>query len=613
MFDAYSVAVKLSLVNHISPSLAAIIGHFKQANSEAQRTQRHLTDIEQKLKNIKGMAVAGGALLTVGLGGLYSLKGPYEEAKKLAQAQANFQTLNLSAHENAQAFAKAASMSQKILGTNITDNVKAIHDLHTAFGDLHHALETSDDFAMYSIAAKVRNGGHDVEGLTYNAVKALEHRGGSVINDSATFRDELNRQSKVYFGSNGKVSASDFFHASQTGKMAYSLYDKDYLYGQFAAFMQAKSGSTAGTSGMTAFSSLVGGHMDNKAKGFLANLGLLELHVGPQAKQMRAALEKQIGSDPEMHKALKGMHILAPITAGMSDANSELFAHRPDKFINDVLVPAIRKRYGMDLSDQQIALLITKNFNRNTGDFLSEHVINKNKFEKDTGIFGKSMGFADAYKMYMKSPEGAELAAGEAWKNFLTLIGTVYLPVVTKGLQKLAGVLAWFTKVGHEHPKVMKFIVGGFITLFAVLAGAGIIALVVAGVSALAAVLGIAGPVILAITAGVAALAGALWAFWDDIVAIWDKAKEIAANVFTSIGNTEQASTGQIPDLPSVAPNGSNKTIQVHTQVNLDGRPVGQILTKHQERSIMYQQPTGPRLSDPNMSFVPLNGSFNNG
>jgi hypothetical protein len=222
-FDSYAVAIKLSLVNEVSKGIAAITTDFGALNSVVSNAQGKLGELHGQLANIQKMGTIGGGVAALGFGGLDLLKGPYEEAKKLAQAKTDFENLNLSAYDNSTAYAHAAAMSHKLLGTNITDNIKQINDLHTAFGDLHHALKSSDDYAKYVFAAKVANGGHEVAGLANDSVKALEQRGGKVINDDDTFKDELRRQSQVYFGSKGKVSGKDFFAASQTGGMAYSF------------------------------------------------------------------------------------------------------------------------------------------------------------------------------------------------------------------------------------------------------------------------------------------------------------------------------------------------------------------------------------------------------
>jgi len=474
-FDSYAVAVNLSLVNGVSRGLATIITDLGLFNKGVAGAKSNLTEFHDQMAKLKSLGVIGGGVAALGFGGLDLLKGPYEEAKKYMQAKTDFENLNLSALDNAEAYAQAAAMSHKILGTNLADNIKQINDLHTAFGDLHHALRSSDDYAKYVFAAKVANGGNEVNGLANDSVKALEQRGGKVINDDATFKEELKRQSQVYFGSKGKVGGKDFFAASQTGGMAYTLYDKDYLYGEFAAFMQAKSGSTAGTAGMTAFSSLIGGHMDNKAKGFLADLGMLQVGV---SKAQVALVNDAVGSlaMPDKEKA-KLMKAMMPITGGLKDQYLDIAAHRPDVLINDYLVPAIRKKYGMTLTDEEVGMLVTKNFNRGTSKDLGELIVNHLKFVKDANIFANAKDYGGAYDSYLKSPEGAETAAAESWKNLSTMIGVTFIPTITAGLGSLAHGLDGLSQWTEQHPNLTKDLTYGFIALGSAMAIGGSITL----------------------------------------------------------------------------------------------------------------------------------------
>ncbi|MBX9901255.1 MAG: hypothetical protein K2Y28_10795 [Burkholderiaceae bacterium] len=480
MFDAYKVAVKLSLVNHVSTGLLAIAGQMSVLHRSSMQVQGSLTGIEQKLHKIKTLGLIGGGLAAVGFGSLSLLKGPYEEAKKLAQAKANFETLNLSSGENQEAFAKAAAQSQKILGTNITENVKAIHDLHTAFGDLHHAIGSADTFAKFSFVAKIMNGGKPVEGLVYSAAKALEHRGGKVMNDNLAFQSELDLMQRVYLGSRGKVNPNEFFHASQTGKLAYTLMSKEELYGPFAAFMQAKTGTTAGTAQMTFASSFIGGHMTNKAKGFLADLGLWQ--EGASKKRLEIMQDITKSMSPEQRKS---MGMLTPTSGGLKDEYVGLAVGSTSKFVQDVLVPAIRKKYGMDMSDEKMATMLMSNFNRNTSDVMGEYIVNALKFRKDTAIFNSSKGGDSAYEHYLKSPLGAEEASAEAWRNLTTVIGSVYLPKITQGLLSLAGSLTKLSGWLDAHPNLTKTLVWGFTALAGAMAFGGTVLLLTAGVKGL--------------------------------------------------------------------------------------------------------------------------------
>jgi hypothetical protein len=434
MFEAFKIGVKISLINHAALGLAALGKDF-------MRTEAQAAALQKRIDSINKQAMKGGLMLGLGAGIAGMLKGPYEQAKKLEQERQKFAALNLSASDNAMAFAKAQELAHKNLGSTIGDNIALIRDLHTALGDLPGALRMSEDFQKFSIAARVQNDGKPVEGLVYNAVKALEHRGDKVAQNPAEMRRELDMMSKVYFGTGGKVSPSDYFHASQTGKLAYTLFDPEFLYGQFAAFMQAKTGPTSGTESMTYISSLLGGHMDNKGKGFMTSLGLWDMSVSPQAKLVQKAINDAINKDPAIKGTLKKMHMLTPIVGGLPAEYIDMAAHRPDEFIQKVVAPRIRQRFGMDLTDDQVAGIIMRNLNRSTSDFIGSFITSQHKYEKDARIFGNAKGFGAAYQQYIKSPEGAEIAAEAAWTNFLALFGSVYLPVITGGLLKLAGAL----------------------------------------------------------------------------------------------------------------------------------------------------------------------------
>jgi hypothetical protein len=453
-FEAYKIGIKISLINHVSTGLGIMAGDFTKAERKALLLENRLKRIQ--LEGIKLKGVMGGMMFGAGAAGMMLLKGSYEEAKKLAQAQADFKNLNLSALDNSRVFGVATNLSHKTLGTTITNNIKLIQDLHTATGDLNKSLRLSGAYSQFSVAARVQNGGQDVDNLVLTSIKALEHRGDKVVQSPVALQQELHRQSQVFFATKGRVSPSDYFHLSQTGKMAYTLADSDFLYGPMAAMMQAKTGQTTGTAQMTTLSSLIGGHMTNKAKGFLRGMGLWDDQTSPLAK----GLKDLINNDPLVKKLIAAQGDVSIQSGGLPAYAAAMAAGNTDKFTREILVPAIRKKYG-NLSDEQIGLMLTKQFNRNTADDLSFWVLNAQKVKKDTGIINKSNGFGGAYRSYLKTPEGAEEAAGAAWKNFLAMFGSVYLPVITKGLLKLAGVLNSLSIAVKQHPRLFKGIVIG--------------------------------------------------------------------------------------------------------------------------------------------------------
>jgi hypothetical protein len=601
MFEAYKIGIRLSLVNHASMGLLALSKDFMKTEEQAARLQK-------RIDSIKNQALKGGLMLGLagGIGGL--LKAPYEEAKKLEQERQKFAVLNLSAADNAKAYAQAQTLAHKNLGSTIGENIALIADLHTALGDLPGALRMSEDFQKFSIAAKVQNDGKPVEGLVYNAVKALEHRGDRVAQNPLEMKRELGMMSQVYFGSRGKVGPNDYFHASQTGKLGYTLFDPEFLYGQFAAFMQAKTGPTAGTAAMTYVSSLLGGHMDNKAKGFMTSLGLWDMTVSPQAKLMQKAVNDAITKDPSIAGTLKKMHMLTPVIGGLAPEFIDMASRRPDEFIQKVVAPRIRERYGLNLTDEQVAGIVMRNFNRNTADFIGSFITSEHKYEKDARIFGNAKGFSAAYQQYIKSPEGAEIAADAAWKNFLAVFGSVYLPVITQGLLKLAGGLDSLAQAVERHPTAFKALAyslglvsiglglrGGGLLLSAAIRGLGLALAFetaggAAGIMKLAGAIGGASKVALAgsltallspvglAVAALATLAAAIYAFRPMTQSEIDSYKT-DGGVKLSAGAQARINAGEGVS-PYIGQRGGANG-QMAGTVNLDGHKVGTFMADH--------------------------------
>lgn len=622
MFEAFKIGVKISLVNHAALGLAALAKDF-------MRTEEQAALLQKRIDSINKQAVKGGLMLGLGAGIAGMLKGPYEQAKKLEQERQKFTALNLSAADNALAFAKAQDLAHKNLGSTIGENIALIRDLHTALGDLPGALRMSEDFQKFSIAARVQNDGKPVEGLVYNAVKALEHRGDKVAQNPAEMRRELDLMSKVYTGSGGKVGPSDYFHASQTGKMAYTLFDPEFLFGQFAAFMQAKTGSTAGTSAMTYVSSLLGGHMDNKGKGFLTSLGLWDMTVSPQAKLMQQAVNDQIAKDPSIASALKKMHMLTPIVGGLAPQFIDMASRRPDEFIQKVIAPRIRERFGMDLTDEQVAGIIMRNFNRNTSDFIGSFITSQHKYEKDARIFGNAKGFGAAYQQYIKSPEGAEIAADAAWKNFLAVFGSLYLPVITGGLLKLAGALDSLSQTVEKHPAIFRALSyaliglsgalmfrGTVLILTAALRGLGLALAMqaVGGMAGLAKITGLIGGAskfslfgaigMLANPIGIAVLAlgtlvAAAYAFRPMTQGEVDAAKTDGGVKLTP-GAQARINAGELGNGPNVRTGAGGTTVTVHAV--MDGTPIHTKVVQTIVRKTSASLGTG--FFDPNASPI---------
>ncbi|MBU9823199.1 hypothetical protein J1782_25235 [Rahnella sp. BCC 1045] len=526
--EAYKVAVKVSLTENVTAGLLAISRKFGDTNKQAQLFQERMAQIGK-------MTLAGGALVGVGLMITKGLDATIKAANDLVKAQNDFKTLNLTVQENAQVNSTAQNVSHQILGTTIAGNIRLIQDLHTALGDLHHSIELAPMFAKYESTIGMALGEHAKDGMVNAAARALEHRGGAVVNNPAEFQKELEWMSQVQLASKGRVSPKDFLSASQSGKMAYTLLDPQYLYGAFSGLMSMNGGFQSGTALMTTFSSLIGGHMDKKAKGFLADLGMSEESVSKDRMTMMKNAMK--GMSPEDRKiymqSLGGESLLS---GGLKPEYVKMFSN-PDQ-LAAVMADKIRARFGKNLTDTEVAEMIAKNFNRNTGGFLGQHILNAQKLRKDAAIFRHSQDFGAAYDTYLNSPDGAGMALSSAWTNFKAVLGMQLIPMLTSATMGMAKFVDTLSKLAEDHPLLTKFgmyaaavtagltIISGGVMLL----GATIMAARLVGslgvVSSFATLLG--GPVVWAIVAA----AGASYLLYKN----WDKIKPEAKKMGDEFG-----------------------------------------------------------------------------
>ncbi|WP_096150192.1 hypothetical protein [Enterobacter asburiae] len=456
--EAYKVAVRLSLTENVTAGLIGLSRHFATAENSA-------ANLRSQLALIGKMTAVGGGLLAVGGVLTKGLDSALKSAREVAKAQADFKTLNLTTAENASVYNTAANLTHKTLGSSIAGNIKLIQDLHTAFGDLHHALDTAPAFTKYETAVKMALGEKSADGMVNAAAKALEHRGGKVVNDPKEFEKELNMMSQVQFATKNRVSPRDFLLASQTGKMAYALMDPEYLYGKFAGLMSMSSGDRVGTAAMTYFSSIISGRMDKKAKGFLADLGLYEEGVSKaRLDLMKKAMNGMSPEDRKLYlQSVGGESILS---GGLKSQYVKMAVERPDQFA-DLLAERIRQVHGKDLTDDQV-LDVAKHFNRNTGDYLGQLLKNKTKLEKDTNVFRHSMQFDSAYNNYLNSPDGASTALSTSWTNLKAVIGLQLLPTVNKLTLGLAKLFDKMSEFAEKNPTLTKM------ATYAIAAAAGL-------------------------------------------------------------------------------------------------------------------------------------------
>lgn len=635
MFDAYRVAVRLSIVGGAATALAGITAAMRQLNTHAQTAQRGMGGVNQQLialrhnlTQIRAMTVTGGALTIAGGMALGSLAGPLKAAKEYELAQTRFKTLNLGEVVNRQAdvFARGA---QKF-GVSSTVLMDALRESYGFFGNMKDATAAAGKIAELNAANSVLFGGR-VAGIDGEAVRSLmraaDMRGAT--NSPAEFFRTLDLFQKMVTGSGGAVKFNVLEQLAKTGGTAFKTQSDEGLL-MLASIMQEQGGPRTGTALMSLYQNLIAGRTTKVAMGEIASLGLGRIAQekvgelgGKTQTRNRLILNDDFAEMLRTNSAGALMRFVLPaITKDIESkgmrATDDLIAKR----VNDILSNRTASNLGVAVTTQMIQVLRDAQMVRNA-----------------QGV-DQTIGSA-------RSTLGGNLANLQArWNSLLTELGITILPAAIKGVEMLNSVLAPMARWARENPGLAKGIVGVFGALGALAVAGGGLMLIAGGIKAVAlafgvvkgaglagAVASILGPVGLAITA-LGLLAAAAYAFkplsrgeldsaggerarltpeaaarargmgWEDPFDI-AKGRPFGQfgprNSFLTPSRARRAAEAM-----GMAPEAPPQIAQARTapgHIFMDGRRVGEIVSAHQARELT-RAPTGPNRFDPTMGPV---------
>jgi hypothetical protein len=460
LYEAYKVAVQLSIVDKVSPFLRAFSGQLQAAGKDADVLQK-------KIEGIGKLAKAGGALMLGGVGMLASLKGPVDEAIKYQNALTRFKQMNLgdAVNKDADAMARHANA----FGNSATQMMNTIRDLHAAFGSYEEAKHFAPMIAQLNAANSAIYGeGHGIdESETKALAKVIEMRGGTV--NQAAFMRELDLMQRMKNATGGVLDATTLrAFMSTAGIAGRSLSDQGLM--KMSGLIMEMGGNRAGTALMSMYQNLVAGRTTKKAMSEIAALGLGEIaevhsgHVGGSKKT--TTILKNVKGEDQLRNDPVGWigNVLLPQLAskGITSQNDIL------KIINDIL----SNRTGAN----QASITATQ-----LGVVLKD-ATNAINAKGVSGTIDDARGTASG-----------RLADFHAKLSTLgQVIGENVLPVLTpliSGLTDLA-------REAAKHPIILRVLTAGFIGLAAAMSFGGTIMLLTAGFKGLGVAMEIAGPLL---------------------------------------------------------------------------------------------------------------------
>jgi hypothetical protein len=447
-FEAYSVAVKLSLINHVSSGLLLI-------SKGLGATGQDVDKLNSKLASIGKQGAIGAAMFAGGLGLAAMFKAPLEEAKKFQNETERFRSLGLGDAVTADAVKFATGMNS--YGTSIRENLGLLRDAQTVFGDFHEAQMVTPLLAKMKFANAALYG-DEAGGMKDKAfmdmLKVIEMRGG--LASEQAFNNQANMVQRVQTATGGRVGANEFLNFIKTGGVAAKGMKDENFYYQMEPLIQEMGGQRVGTGLMSGYQNLVQGRTTVRAANELMRLGMLdpkmvEYSTTGKLKQVKAG-------------ALKGADVM------VAD---------PMKWMQTVMLPAFASKGIVDKQAilNEIGAIFT---NRTASQLYSTMYLQQAQIAKNFKLNSGAAGIDELDKNAKNTLAGKELEFAGKWKDLMLNLGTMVLPLAIAALDKLNPALKDLGVWIAANPGPVKALTYALLGLSTFLVAGGLINMVIA-------------------------------------------------------------------------------------------------------------------------------------
>lgn len=453
MFEAYSVAVKLTLLENVTAGLMKMSSYFTKAHADAELLQT-------KLNKLKMPALIGAGATAAGVAGLGLLKGPIEEANKYQNQLLKFESLGFGDHVNRQADKLATGM--KTIGTSATENMELLGDAMAVFKNIGEASMAAPIMAQMKYANKIMYGdqGGARDSKLMDMLKVGELRGGTASAEAMQRQAEFAQ--KVIEGSRNRVDPTAMLQAMKYGGIATRMMSDRAFYLRSEPLIQEVGGSGFGTGMAALYSNLAQGRGSLTAQQELYRLGMMDKH---KVKFNSMGMLKKA-----LPGAFKAESAFKDGVEGVGTALLTAFAAHGITKDDDVI-----RELGLVASNQRGARLLTTWYQQ------------RRKISEQADANEHALGLSDAVKKSSETYEGRKEILQAKWENFQLALGKDggVLDLATRGLDVFAKVINRVTEFAKNHPTLTKFAVGGFAIASAFIALAGALTVLSVGMSAM--------------------------------------------------------------------------------------------------------------------------------
>jgi hypothetical protein len=432
-FD-YSVAIKLSIANLASQGLKMFERDLLGANIAA-------TKLQDKIKGLK-LAAVGYGLEKVGSGIFGFLEKSIDASKEYTRQLSLMNAAGMTQRDIALSTAAAWQTSRDVLTTTAADNLKAIRELRSVFGNknMGEAYEILPTVQRTRAVMEALTG-KPQENVAFDMVKAIELRTPGLMSQAA-MQSNADLMARSLMGMGGTINVNDFHKTlKQTKQAAFGLND-DFVYNYLPTLMQeVKAGPTggaqsAGTAIATLYRAIVQGVIRKSSIPLWEEAGLIK---------------------PEdiVRNSTGGMQLKpgAVSIAKLFQENPYLAAQK----FSDAIAPVMARHH---LNREQA---ITGMFgDRNAAWAMNTMIAKAPQFERDKTLIQSGGTSIETYQKLMKTnPQLAEEAMHAQWQNILSILGYQILPRILPLMVKFATGLDNISQWMEKHPNLTQGLVIG--------------------------------------------------------------------------------------------------------------------------------------------------------
>jgi len=588
MLEAYSVAVKLNLINHVTPGLAALAAQFTATDAAAKKLQARLTAIKTQFMAGAGLFVTG-AVMAAPI--VYSIGKAAELQKQLIAVQIATRGTNsemVSMRRNIESIA-----SQTIFSNVDVAKMGKLVATGTGLGagDVSRLLPAYAKFADVQYLMKGTNYEQSVKDAVRLAHAANHYDPASL----GSYLNLLTKASLIVPGGLNEVGHA-LKYSQGMAKGALGISDENMVLLTALLNRLGFAGSRGGTNLIAAMTRTIPGVFGS---------GLLK------GKSAEALAAMGMVNAQGYSKFFKGGNFDAfAWMGGLGEYVNREMARHPEAIARQLIMRNFQHAFGVQGS--RVASLLS------TPQAMEQL--------RQIGVAFQGYGGVDSMqeRFANESVQQKMINAKTNFQSLMTEIGYTLLPVVNKGLTHLNNglktLIAWVT----DNPGKVKAMAYAFSALSASLMFGGVVNLVAAGfrevslaVSCLlAARVGI--PALVA-TLGKAGLVGAVgmveWSV-STLIPLLGKAGLVGAagaagwaigNLINRLAGIEHGELGSWLWDKTHNEDGSSRFFSkkqpattVHTTINLDGKRVADNVTYHQVKAMSSPRNT---ISRPDSSM----------